>query len=95
MVSNLLLLLAGVLLLNLVAGLWRIWRGPAPVDRMMAAQLFGTTGVAVLLLLAEGQQLPALRDGALIFALLGVLAVVAFVRRGPGGGNQPAPGDEP
>ncbi|MBQ1782109.1 MAG: pH regulation protein F [Gammaproteobacteria bacterium] len=82
--DNALLLLAGLLLLNLIAGLWRIWRGPSVVDRMMAAQLFGTTGVAVLLLLAEGQQLPALRDGALIFALLGVLAAVAFVRRGPG-----------
>jgi hypothetical protein len=29
-------------------------RGPTAADRMLAAQLFGTTAVAVLLLLAEG-----------------------------------------
>ena len=47
---------------------------------MLAAQLFGTTGVGILLLLAEAWQQPALRDVALIFALLAVLTVVAFVR---------------
>lgn len=78
---SLTLILAGFLLLNLVAGLWRILRGPTRADRMLAAQLFGTTGVAVMLLLAHAQQMPALRDGALIFALLGALATVAFIRR--------------
>ncbi|WP_077730992.1 MULTISPECIES: monovalent cation/H+ antiporter complex subunit F [Methylocaldum] len=75
------LALAFFLLLNIAAGLLRIVRGPASADRMLAAQLFGTTGVAVLLLLAEAQNLPALRDVALTFVLLAVLATVAFVRR--------------
>ena len=44
------LALAFFLLLNIAAGLLRIVRGPTRVDRMLAAQLFGTTGVAVLLL---------------------------------------------
>jgi multicomponent Na+:H+ antiporter subunit F len=59
---------------------------------MLAAQLFGTTGVAVLLLLAEAQDLPALRDVALSFVLLAVLATVAFVKRFPSradGGDGP------
>lgn len=80
--QTLTLALAGFLVLNLAAGLWRILSGPTPADRMLAAQLFGTSGVAVLLLLAHAQDIPALRDGALVFALFGVLAAVAFVCRG-------------
>lgn len=72
--------LALFLLLNIIAGMWRILRGPAPTDRMLAAQLFGTTAVAILLLLAQAYNYAALRDVALIFALLAVVAAAAFVR---------------
>lgn len=75
------LAIAAFLLLNLAAGLWRVMRGPTAADRMLAAQLFGTTAVATLLLLAEGMQRPALRDVALVFALLAAVAAVAFVQR--------------
>lgn len=78
---NLPLVIAAFLLLNLAAGLWRVMRGPTAADRMLAAQLFGTTAVATLLLLAEGTQQPALRDVALVFALLAAVAAVAFVQR--------------
>jgi multicomponent Na+:H+ antiporter subunit F len=70
-----------LLLVTLVLGLIRIWRGPTVADRMLAAQLFGTTGVGLLLVLAELQQMPALRDVALVLALLAVMAVLAFVAR--------------
>jgi multicomponent Na+:H+ antiporter subunit F len=79
--TTLLLGMAGFLLLNLAAGLWRVMRGPTPADRMLAAQLFGTTAVAVLLLLAQAMAEPALRDIALVFALLAAVAAVAFVQR--------------
>ncbi len=69
------------LLLTLVAGLWRVLRGPTAADRMLAAQLFGTTAVACVLLLAQVYQRPSLRDVALVFALLAAVAAVAFVRR--------------
>ncbi|MFO7551045.1 MAG: monovalent cation/H+ antiporter complex subunit F [Haliea sp.] len=62
------------LLLMLLLGLLRIWWGPAAADRMLASQLFGTTGVALLLVLAEAQNMPSLRDVALTLALLTVLA---------------------
>jgi multicomponent Na+:H+ antiporter subunit F len=70
-----------VLLLALVMGVWRVWRGPTLADRMLAAQLFSTTGVAWLLLMAELMAQPALRDVALVLALLAVMATVAFVAR--------------
>jgi len=69
------------LLLNLVAGLWRALRGPTSTDRMLVSQLFGTTAVALLLLQSRAAELPALRDVALVFALLAAVTAVAFVRR--------------
>jgi multicomponent Na+:H+ antiporter subunit F len=80
-VSVLLLGIAAFLVINLAAGLWRVMRGPTAADRMLAAQLFGTTAVAVLLLLAEAMGEAALRDIALVFALLAAVAAVAFVQR--------------
>ncbi len=75
------LLTGGVifLLLNLAAGLLRVYRGPSPEDRMLATLLFGSTTVAVLLLLAQIMEIPALRDVALLFVLLAAIISVAFV----------------
>jgi multicomponent Na+:H+ antiporter subunit F len=89
------LTVAGFLLINVAAGLVRIARGPTAPDRMLAAQLFGSTGTAVLLLLASGLDSPALRDAALVFGVLAGVVTVAFVRRGwrpplPGDGQGPA-----
>lgn len=73
--------LAALLLLTVIGGSVRILRGPTTADRMLAAMLFGTTGVAILLLLAQASRSTALRDVALVFALLAAVAVVAFVQR--------------
>ncbi|AGF79431.1 multisubunit Na+/H+ antiporter, MnhF subunit [Desulfocapsa sulfexigens DSM 10523] len=70
-----------ILLLAIAAGMIRILRGPTAADRMMTAQLFGTCGVAILLLLSAGMASPVLVDIALVFALLAALATLTFVRR--------------
>jgi multicomponent Na+:H+ antiporter subunit F len=75
------LITLALLLVSLLIGVLRILKGPKLADRLLAAQLFGTTGVAVLLVLAELQQMDAARDTALILALLAMLAAVAFVSR--------------
>jgi len=72
---------AAFLLLNILVGLIRVLRGPTPADRMLAAQLFGTTGVAILLLLSQALAVPAIVDVALVLALLGAVATVVFVLR--------------
>lgn len=72
--------LAVFLLATLCAGLVRVWRGPTPADRMLAAQLFGTTGVAILIVLA-GAGVSALRSVALVLSLLAAVAIVVFVQR--------------
>jgi len=86
------ILAAIILLISLLAGLWRIWRGPKAADRMLAAQLFGTTGVAIVLLLSVAMPTTqGILDVALVLALLAAVAMIAFVRRfnsKPAGGNE-------
>lgn len=79
--STAFLAIALVLLITMAAGLVRVIIGPSPADRMMAAQLLGTSGIAVLLLLAATLGIPALIDVGLIFALLAAVSVAAFTRR--------------
>ena len=70
---------AGFVLAMVALGLIRVLRGPSEVDRIMAAQLVGTGGIAALLLLAEATGSPAAVDVALILALLAAFVSVAFV----------------
>jgi multicomponent Na+:H+ antiporter subunit F len=70
-----------LILISVVVGLIRILRGPTAADRMLAAQLFGSGGVAILLILAQAMQMPSLVDVALIYALLAAVTMVVFVRR--------------
>lgn len=73
-------LFSALVLLTLVIGLWRVLRGPGQVDRLLVVQLFGTSGTALLLVLADWQDLAALRDAALVLALLAATASAALVQ---------------
>lgn len=79
--NDLFVALAAFLLVNLFAALLRVTRGPTAADRVLAALLFGTTGVAILLLLSEAQRMPALVDAALVIALLAAITGAAFAQR--------------
>ena len=70
-----------LLLLSLAVGLARALRGPSLQDRLLSVQLLGSGGVALLLLLAVLQDLPALLDVSLVLALLAVVAAAALTRR--------------
>jgi len=71
---------AGFVVAMVAVGLVRILRGPSDAERIMAAQLLGTGGVAALLLLAKAMSVPAAVEVALILALLAALVTVAFVK---------------
>jgi multicomponent Na+:H+ antiporter subunit F len=75
-----LMTLSLIVLMSVVVGLIRVVRGPTAADRMLSSLLFGTGGVATLLLLAEAMAMPALKDVALVFVLLASVSAVAFVR---------------
>jgi multicomponent Na+:H+ antiporter subunit F len=75
----------GFVLLMVALGLVRILRGPTAADRIMAAQLLGTGGIATLLLLAVATGMDAAIDVALSLALLAAFAsaALAFGIEGP------------
>ncbi len=79
--NSLLLGLAVFLLANLLVALLRVARGPTPADRLLAALLFGTTGVAILLLLGFATPSAALLNVALVFTLLAAITGAAFAQR--------------
>jgi multicomponent Na+:H+ antiporter subunit F len=64
-------------------GLVRILRGPGDADRMMAAQLLGSGGIAAVLLLGAAAGEAAAIDVALTLALLAAFAAIAFVKGTP------------
>ena len=82
--AEVLLATSGFVLLLVAVGLARILRGPGDADRMMAAQLLGTGGIAALLLLGAATGEDAVVDVALTLALLAAFASIAFVKHAPG-----------
>jgi multicomponent Na+:H+ antiporter subunit F len=76
------------LMANLVVALVAAARGPTSADRMLVALLLGTTGTAVLVLLAAAGDASALVDVALVLALLAAIGGIAFAKRAwHAGGN--------
>ena len=76
--ADLLLAAACFVLVMVALGLVRILIGPTVADRIMAAQLLGTGGIATLLLLAAATGMDAAIDVALSLALLAAFASAAF-----------------
>jgi multicomponent Na+:H+ antiporter subunit F len=91
--NSFLLGITGFVLFTVALGLIRILRGPGNTERMMAAQLLGTGGVAVLLLLAVLSGVDAILDVALVLALLAAFASVAFFKAASQKSAQDSAGD--
>lgn len=86
--AEFLLAAAAFVVLMVAIGLWRILRGPGDADRMMAAQLLGTGGIAAVLLIGAATGESAAVDVALTLALLAAFASYAFVKAAPGGDSR-------
>lgn len=85
---------AFLLLLTVAASLVRVYIGPTRADRIMSAQLVGTSGIAIAMLLAGAQTDIAILDVALLLALLAAFAAVAFVKSTtPDGAGDPEEAD--
>jgi multicomponent Na+:H+ antiporter subunit F len=87
--DSFLFLIASFILATVAGGLIIILRRPAEVDRIMAAQLLGTGGVAILLILAIATKVSPIVDVALMLALFAAFTTVAFVRDVPDRENTP------
>ena len=84
MITGFLVSAAGFVMITVVVGLARILYGPADADRIMAAQLLGTGGGAIALLIATASGITAIIDIALVLALLAAFAAVALTLGEPG-----------
>lgn len=84
MISLSLYLLAMILLLlALVVGAFRVIASPALEDKMLAVQLLGSIGAAILLLWGQAFGISALFDVAIVLALLSAVSVAAMTRLAP------------
>ena len=71
---------ACLVLATTALGLVRVLLGPADADRMMAVQLLGTGGIAVVLLVGAATGVSAAADVAIVIALVSAFASAAFVK---------------
>jgi multicomponent Na+:H+ antiporter subunit F len=78
-VTEFLLGAAAFVLATVAVGLIRVLRGPSDADRLLAAQLLGTGGVAALLLFGVATREPAVGDLAVVLTALAAFAAVGFV----------------
>ena len=69
------------LLLNIALGLFRVWRGPTVADRLLTTQLFGTTGMAILLVLAGYLKELTLLNVAITFNVLAIILVICLFKK--------------
>jgi multicomponent Na+:H+ antiporter subunit F len=86
---------SGFVVVMMAVGLFLVLRGPGNTERMMAAQLVGTGGIAALLMAGTATGATAAADLALTLALLATFASIAFVKKGtPGSPDAPeGPGE--
>lgn len=72
-----------LLLLALVIGAIRVIASPTLGDKMLAVQLLGSIGAAILLLWGQAFGIAALFDVAIVLALLSAVSVAAMTRLAP------------
>lgn len=72
--------LAVLVLIAMAAGLFLIERGTTAAEGILAVQLSGTAGVAILLLLAAATGVKSLLDVAVVHALLAAGLMIVFVK---------------
>ena len=72
-------LLAGALIICLLFAMLRIFKGDTAADKMIAAQLFGTLGVAIMIVFSFLEGNKNLLNVALVMSLLAPISLVAFV----------------
>ncbi|WP_018692629.1 monovalent cation/H+ antiporter complex subunit F [Algicola sagamiensis] len=78
--NTFLYMMTGALVAILFLGLIRQWFGPSKIDRILSLQLFGTAGVAILVLLAVIMGHSSLFNVALVLALLSSITMIILVK---------------
>ncbi len=69
-----------MLVAALLLSLWRLLRGPAITDRMLALDTLYIDTIALLVLFGIGQDTPLYFEAALLIALMGFISTVALCK---------------
>jgi len=69
-----------ILLLCLIIGLIRVLAGPDNANRMLAAQLFGSIGITIIVVLSVLQANEVIANVALVCTLLASITIIAFLK---------------
>jgi multicomponent Na+:H+ antiporter subunit F len=72
--------LAMLILTAMAAGLALIQSSTSPADGILAVQLSGTAGAAILMILAAATGVKSLLDVAVVYALLAAGLMIVFVK---------------
>lgn len=72
--------IAIVLLITLIAGFQVVCCGKSLADKVLAIQLCGTAGVAILIILSVIEKNAALLNVALVLAVLATVVIAVFTR---------------
>jgi multicomponent Na+:H+ antiporter subunit F len=78
--TSFLLAMTFFVVVMVAVGLFCVLRGAGNADRMMAVQLFGTGGIAALLLAGVANGTQGVVDVVLTLSVLAAFAAVAFVK---------------
>lgn len=63
---------------SVLVAVWRLVRGPSLPDRVVAMDLIGILVVGLIVVLAASTEVKAALDAALVIALIGFVATVAY-----------------
>ena len=63
---------------SILVAVWRLVKGPSLPDRVVAMDLIGILVVGLIVVLAASTQVKAALDAALVIALIGFVATVAY-----------------
>lgn len=66
--------------LALLLNLWRLLRGPALMDRVLAVDTMVINAIALIILFGIDQRTTVLFETALLFAMFGFISTVAYCR---------------
>ncbi|AVR87814.1 K+/H+ antiporter subunit F [Thauera aromatica] len=66
--------------LALLLNLWRLWRGPTVMDRVLAVDTMVINTIALIILFGIEQRTTMFFEAALLFAMFGFISTVAYCR---------------
>ncbi|APR03666.1 K+/H+ antiporter subunit F [Thauera chlorobenzoica] len=66
--------------LALLLNLWRLWRGPTVMDRVLAVDTMVINAIALIILFGIEQRTTMFFEAALLFAMFGFISTVAYCR---------------